>query len=124
ATAREEPSFSAASTKIQGVDGTPRKLTVSTTVTVPTDFRESQLALLLEPAQPTDGITSSAHRNGITGTVATENGDKGVWYWFKVDLKSGRNSIDFSISLPAKLHKEVRISGWLRGKRQLASTDL
>jgi hypothetical protein len=120
----DQPAFSVPTVNLAGAPGAFRGLTVSTTVHIPSDFKKSELAILLKPARPTLRVTATGTLNGKRASVATESGGAGLWYWFTMDLKPGRSDIDFGVHLPATVRGEAKISEWLRAQRSLATTDL
>jgi hypothetical protein len=121
-----ESTVSISSTSVRsGTDGDGAAvLNVSTSIQVPTNFRETKLAVLLEPSQEVKGITASARENGAAVPASTENGGRGLWYWFSTELKPGNHSVNFAIRFPKGSQTSSRLSGWLLGKRGLISREL
>ncbi len=111
--------FSAPTIEPAGSGGTR----ISLTVNVPADFRSTTASLLVECPQPVE-VRVEALDNGGPASIATEEGGKGLWYWFAADLTSGPHALAFTLHLPPEMAGRIRLSGWLRARRQLLSKNL
>jgi len=78
-------------------------------VEVPDDYPLARLAVLLEPNQETRGVTAEAVDGGRELKLSTENGGRGVWYWYWADLAPGKHSVNLTIHSTASAH----LSCWL-----------
>jgi len=74
-----------------------------------------KLALLFEPDQEIKGIKADASDAGKPLEIFVENGGRGIWYWYWVDLGPGKHSIDLKIHSNAK----GRLAAWLLTQRDL-----
>ena len=119
----QELNFSPADLQVEGQPGQDRTLRLQTTLQVPGDYRETKAAFLLEPEVENRTIKAEALDNGKSAALTTENGGRGVWHWFWVNVTPGRHTLEFSIHLPAG-PAGARVSGWLLTKRQLASHEI
>jgi Melibiase len=90
---------------------------VSTTVQVPTDYREARFAVLLEPEQETRNIKADALNGGRPLALSTENGGRGIWYWFWANLAPGDHSVDLTVHSSGPAH----ISAWLLTRRDVGN---
>lgn len=123
AAASTKLSFSPATLQTKGAAGEERTVRVTATIEVPADYPEARLAFLVEPAKDARGVKAEARDNGNAIELSTENGGRGVWHWFWVNLTPGKHDTGFTIQLPAAAG-EARVSGWLLTKRALASREL
>jgi hypothetical protein len=118
-----ELSVSPSTIRTEGAAGAERTVRVTTTIQVPADYREARLAFLVEPAKDARGVKAEARDNANPVELSTENGGRGVWHWFWVNLTPGKHDTGFTIQLPAAAG-EARVSGWLLTKRALTSREL
>jgi hypothetical protein len=95
----------------------------SLTVQIPAQFEQTRLAFLLEPDQETRGVTADATDNGKAAAVLLENGGRGVWHWFWVELAPGSHAVQLSLHLPASM-TAGHLSGWLLTKEKLAEREM
>jgi len=107
-------SFTAADVAASG-----QKVEVSLTVEVPPQNAETRFAVLLEPESETRGVTAQAIDNGKPVQVVTENGGRGVWHWFWVNLTPGSHAVRLTAQVPANM-TGAHCSGWLLTKEKLA----
>lgn len=117
-------SFSPPSVRLSGQGDASRLLSISSSVQIPADLRDAQFALLLEPVEETKSIKAVARDNGKSVPVAAENGGRGLWYWFTTGLQPGSHSVDVEIQFPQGARTSAHLSGWLLGKRALASREV
>jgi hypothetical protein len=92
-------------------------LKLSTTVEVPVHHPKVRFAVLLEPDQEIRGLRADAMDAGKPLAISTENGGRGIWYWFWADLTPGKHSIELTIHSAAPAH----ISAWLLTRRNLGT---
>jgi hypothetical protein len=52
-----------------------------------------------------------------------ENGGRGVWHWFSVDLQPGNHAVELTFRVPAA-PGVLKLSAWLLSKRTLVSREL
>jgi hypothetical protein len=78
-------------------------------VDVPPGYSQARLAILLEPQQEVRGVKADATDGSKALTLSTENGGRGVWYWYWADLSQGTHSVAVTISEPGPAH----VSVWL-----------
>lgn len=105
------------------VETAGRAVSAAVTVRVPTEFEQARLAVLFEPAQEARGAKAEATDNGKPAAVATENGGRGVWHWFWVDLTPGAHELKLTIQVPAG-PAGGHISGWLLGNERLTAREV
>ncbi len=130
----DQPSFTEPSIAVQQEANGARIAEVSFTVEVPHDFSEARLALLFEPSSLEPGVTAEARDNGKLALVQTVQqlaspdqvrpSGKSLWYFFTLGLSPGRHAVDFTIRMPETATGPIKLSGWLLGKRTLASHRL
>jgi len=84
-------------------------LKLSATVEVPARYTQARVAVLLEPDQETRGVKADAVDAGKPLAVSMENGGRGIWYWYWVDLGPGKHSVELTVHSIAPAH----ISAWL-----------
>jgi hypothetical protein len=97
---------------------------ISFRVQVPDDFRDTQVGLLLESAQPTNETLAAVKDDGQNVQFAVRKSEMGLWNWFTTDLNPGRHALEFDLRIPAAARGRLKLSAWLRTKRQLAIRDL
>ena len=90
---------------------------LSTSVDVPADYPQARLAVLWEPVQEIRGLKADAADAGKPLNLSTENGGRGVWYWYWADLTPGKHSVEFTIHSTASGH----ISAWILTRRSLGA---
>ncbi len=90
---------------------------MSTSVDVPTGYPQARVAVLLEPDQEVRGIKADAVDSGKPLTLSTENGGRGIWYWYYADLTPGKHTVGLTIHSAAPAH----ISAWLITRRDLGA---
>jgi hypothetical protein len=90
---------------------------LSTTLNVPGDYTQARIAVLLEPNQETRGITAAAQDGDLPLELTTENGNRGVWYWFYANLRPGLHDVELTIHSSAP----ARVSAWLLTRRNLGT---
>ena len=90
---------------------------LSTTINVPGDYTQARIAVLLEPNQETRGITAAAQDGDLPLELTTENGNRGVWYWFYANLRPGLHDVELTIHSSAPAH----VSAWLLTRRNLGT---
>jgi len=90
---------------------------LSTTINVPGDYTQARIAVLLEPNQETRGITAAAQDGDLPLELTTENGNRGVWYWFYANLRPGLHDVELTIHSSAP----ARVSAWLLTRRNLGT---
>lgn len=130
----DEPSFTEPAIAVHEQADGARTARVSLAVDVPRDFNEAKLALLYEPFRPEPGVTAEARDNGKPAPVQTVRqhasrnqigpSGKSHWYFFTLPLSPGRHAMDFTIQIPKATTGRITLSGWLLGKRALASHTL
>jgi hypothetical protein len=123
-TKESQPNFSAPVIQDEGPQNDAKSLRVSLSVQIPADFEESRVSLLLQPEQKTAGVKAEVRIDGKAAEVAVRKSEGDLWYWFSSDLAAGHHTLDFDLHLPAGPQGRMRISGWLRAKRRLASKEL
>lgn len=116
-------SYSRPSLEISGSAGAARTIRSTVSVQVPADYREARLAFLIEPEHEIRGITAEAHDSGKPVEVVAENGGRGVWHWFPIDLQPGSHAVELTFRVPAS-PGVLKLSAWLLSKRTLASREL
>jgi hypothetical protein len=89
-------------------------ITVSATVDVPNDYAQTRFAVLLEPNQEIRGLKADAVDSGKPLALSTENGGRGIWYWYWADLTPGKHSVELTIHSAAAAH----VSAWLLTHRE------
>jgi hypothetical protein len=104
-----------------GAEG--RTLRTSTSVQVPSDYREARLAFLIEPEHEIRGVTAEARDSGKPVESTVENGGRGVWHWISVELQPGSHNIDLTLHVPSS-QGELKLSAYLLSKRVLAVKQL
>jgi hypothetical protein len=114
--------FSSSALQAEGRADAERTVRVKTQTDTPADCRVARAAFLLEPEQETRGVTAEVLDNGKAVTASLENGGRGVWHWFWVDLAPGKHNLEWTFHLPAA-PGAVRLSGWLLTQRTLASKE-
>ena len=119
-----EPRFTAPQLTLTAAPDAGRDARLQVAATVPADFAEARLAVLLQPPAETKGVTASASDNGRAVTPALENGGRGQWYWFSVPLAPGRHAVTLDMNLPATLPRGTQCSVWLLANRLLARRQL
>jgi len=82
---------------------------------VPDDYRRARLAVLWEPEKEIRGVKANALDAGKPLALSTENGGRGVWYWYWADLAPGRHSVEITIPSGAPAH----VSCWLLTRQDL-----
>ena len=115
--------FSPVSLRTEGAAGEARTVHLSTTVQVPSDYRQVRFAVLLEPDQENRGVKADGADSGQPLLLSTENGNRGVWHWFYTNLPPGKHSVDLTVHIPAS-PAGARISAWLLTRRTLASKEM
>ncbi len=118
------PSFSAPSLRLSEASSAEQTLQLSFEVQIPPDFRQSKIALLIEPTAETKNITAQGRDSGHPLSINVENGGGGLWYWFTCEVKPGKHSIDFEIHVPGTEKASAQLSGWLLTKRALVAKEL
>lgn len=68
-TLQAQPTFSAVAIETESVKDASRILSVSTTIQIPSNFQQSQLALLLKTTEPLAGVAARGPRNGQPATL-------------------------------------------------------
>ena len=86
---------------------------LSATVDVPADYPRARFAVLLEPNQEIRGVKADATDAGKPLALFTENGGRGIWYWYWADLAPGKHLVELTIHSAAP----GRLSGWLLTRR-------
>src|SRR5271157_3887253 len=97
------------------VDRNGGNLKISTTANVPADYPQARLAVLLEPEQEIRGVKADALDSGKPLQLTTENGGRGIWYWYWADLAPGAHSVELTIHSSAPAH----LSAWLLTRQDL-----
>jgi hypothetical protein len=92
---------------------------LSTTVDVPDGYPQARIAVLLEPDQEIRGLKADASDAGKPLELTTENGGRGVWYWYWANLSPGKHSVELTIHSAAPAH----ISAWLLTRRDLGKPE-
>jgi hypothetical protein len=92
-------------------------VTVSTVVDVPAGYPQARVAVLFEPDQEVRGVKADAVDGSKPLALSTENGGRGIWYWYWADLTPGKHSIELTIHSAAPSH----ISAWMLTRRNLGS---
>jgi len=90
-------------------------LSLSAKVEVPDSYPQARFAVLFEPDQEKSGLKADAVDSGKPLELTTENGGRGVWYWYFSDLPPGKHSIELTIHSSAHGH----VSAWLITRRDL-----
>jgi hypothetical protein len=96
------------------LDKSPTELKVSTTVDVPADYLQARVAILLEPDQEVKGVKADAVDGGKPLALSTENGGRGIWYWYYADLTPGKHSVQLTVHSGSSAH----VSVWLLTRRK------
>jgi hypothetical protein len=115
-----ELTFSPVALRTEGAAGEARTVHLSTTVQVPSDYRQALFAVLLEPDQENRGVKADGTDFGQPLLLSTENGNRGVWHWFYANLPPGKHAVDLTVHIPAS-PGGARISAWLLTRRALAA---
>jgi hypothetical protein len=90
-------------------------LKISTSVEVPDTYRQARIALLFEPDQEVRGVKADAVDAGKPLALSTENGGRGIWYWYWADLAPGKHRVELTVHSSAPSH----VSVWLLTRREM-----
>ncbi len=96
---------------------------VTLALTIPEDYREAKVALLIEPEHSMKGVTADATDNGRPLALSLENGGGAAWHWFWTNLLPGQHSLEVRFHLPDAAGG-ARLSGWLLTLRTLVSREV
>ncbi|HXS93494.1 MAG TPA: hypothetical protein VN736_02750 [Candidatus Limnocylindrales bacterium] len=93
--------------------------TIAVQVHVPPQFQQTRFAVLLEPDKEIRNVKATGSDNGKPAAVLTENGGRGLWHWFWIELAPGDHDVRLAIdAAPGHL------SGWVLAKEKLSSREI
>lgn len=107
---REAPEVSFSPAALRKTAG---EMKISATIDVPTGYRQARVSVLLEPDQEVRSVKAEATDTGRPIALSAENGGRGVWYWYWVDLSPGKHTVDLTIHSSTPAH----VSAWLLTRR-------
>lgn len=120
----DQPMYSAPSVTVANEEQGSRNLTVRLNAEIPPDFQGTKVVLLLQPAEPLFGVKGNVQVNRKPSALHVYSRG-GQFYSLVTNITSGNNLVQFEVTLPVTQRRlGVRISGWLRAKRMLASREL
>lgn len=97
-------------------------LKISLSCLIPSDFQQSEIALILESGETFANLEVDVVLDGKTAPASIEHSK--TWYWNTITLSSGRHSVEFNLHSSSGLPGNMQVSGWLRAQQSLAAKQL
>lgn len=108
--------------RTEGKRDSVQLLDVSLSCRIPSDFQQSQMAVLLESGKGINDVESNLLIDGKPAPLAAQK--RKLWYWGTTALTPGQHTVEFTLRFPSGLSSSAQVSGWLLERRLLETKKL
>ncbi len=122
ATGPTQATCQSAPIRTDGKQGSVELLDVSLSCRIPSDFQQSEMAVLLESGKGINDVESNLLIDGKPAPLAAQKSK--LWYWGATALTPGQHTVEFRLRFPSGLSSSAQVSGWLLERRLLETKKL